>query len=89
MKIARNAAAIKDSGWILRKMQNVKLKPCLKEVVLGEEQKILWGITKEVLYAKLTAVIGLAHTLTGFQALLPKSDVVLPSNGNPFFILGF
>ena len=37
VKIARNAAAIKDSGWILCKMHNVKLKPCLKEVVPGEE----------------------------------------------------
>ena len=37
VKIARNAAAIKDSGWILRKMHNVKLKPRLKEVVPGEE----------------------------------------------------
>ena len=70
-------------------MHNVKLKPRLKEVVPGEEHKILWGMTKEVLRAKLTAVIGLVHTLTGFQALLPKSDVVSPSTGNPFFILGF
>ena len=46
-------------------------------------------MTKEVLRAKLTTVIGFVPTLTGFQALLPKSDVVLPSNGNPFFILGF
>ena len=37
VKIARNAAAIKDAGWILRKMHNVKLKPRLKEVVPGEE----------------------------------------------------
>ena len=37
VKIARNAAAIKDSGWILRKMHNFKLKPRLKEVVPGEE----------------------------------------------------
>ena len=49
----------------------------------------MWGMTKEVLRAKLTAVIGLVHTLTGFQALLPKSDVVIPSNGNPFFQLFF
>ena len=69
-------------------MHNVKLKPRLKEVVPGEEHKILRGMTQEVLHAKLTTVIGLVHTLTGFQALLPKSDVVLPSNGNPFFILG-
>ena len=46
-------------------------------------------MTKEVLRARLTAVIGLVHTLTDFQALLPKSDVVIPSTGNPFFILGF
>ena len=70
-------------------MHNVKLKPRLKEVFPGEEHQISWGMTKEVLRAKLTAVIGLVHTLTGFQALLPKSDVVIPSTGNPFLILGF
>ena len=70
-------------------MQNIKLKHRLKEVLPGEEHKILRGMTKEVLRAKLTAVIGLVHTLTGFQVFLPKSDVVLPSNGNLFFILGF
>ena len=46
-------------------------------------------MTKEVLHAKLTTVIGLVHTLTGFQALLPKSDVVTPSTGNFVFILAF
>ena len=50
---------------------------------------MLRGMTKEVLRANLTTVIGLVHTLTGFQALLPKSDVVLPFTGNPFFILDF
>ena len=89
VKLACNAAAIKDSGWILRKMHNVKLKACLKEVVPGEEHQILRGMTKEALRAKLTTVIGLVHTLTGFQALLLKSDVWTPSTGNPFFILGF
>ena len=77
VKIARNAAALKDSGWILHKMHNIKLTPRMKELVPGEEHKISQGMTKEVLRAKLTAVIGLVHTLTGFQALLPKSDVVL------------
>ena len=70
-------------------MHNVKLKPRLKEVVPGEEHKMSWAMAKEVLRAKLTTVIGLVHTLTGFQVLLPKIDVVLSSNGNPFFILGF
>ena len=46
-------------------------------------------MTKEVLHAKLTAVIGLVHTLTGFQALLPKSDVVLPLLATPFSFWAF
>ena len=72
MKITRNAAAIKDSGWILRKMQNVKLKPRLKEVVPGEEHQILRGMTKEVLRAKLTAVIALSTPWLVSRHYCPK-----------------